>query len=110
MKGKGKMEITHHNAIEKYLSGEISCGEAIKIMRPRTNEILNRIWKICETGYHYAEHEPMVKSWLTQWCNHPELDMYKAYNTNLLVSGATLFLIPTDSCNKPIRLIKAKAE
>lgn len=69
-------------------------------------ESLNRVFKIANAGYHYAEDIELVNTWLTQWNENPEYDIYKSSEVELLENGNMLFLIPHAN-GKPIKLIIA---
>lgn len=94
------------NIIEKYLSGEISYCGILNELWPQVEEGTERIWKLLNTGYHYCEYEPILKSWLEQWCKNPEYNVYNANDVELFIKGTGLFLIPTAN-GKPIKLIIA---
>ena len=69
-------------------------------------ESLERVFKIARAGRHYAEDTEIVNSWLTQWDENPEYDVYKSNEVELLEKGNMLFLIP-HADRKPIKVIIA---
>lgn len=69
-------------------------------------ESLKRVFKIARCGRHYCEDNALVDSWVTQWNENPEYDIYKADEIELLEKGTGLFLIPKEN-GKPIKLIIA---
>lgn len=69
-------------------------------------ESLKRAIKIARCGQHYCEDNALVNSWVTQWNENPEYDIYKADEIELLEKGTGLFLIPKED-RKPIKLIIA---
>ena len=100
------MKITHHNAIEKYLSGEITCEQALHVMWPRANEFMERIRAISTLKYSVDDNKKL-KSWIHQWLHNPIYDEYNANEVSLCVIKDILYLIPKESkMTKPIRLIK----
>lgn len=92
--------------VEKYVLGEISYDAMMNKLWPQACEMNDRIWKLLNTGYHYCEHDPLLKSWLKQWCNNPEYNIYNANDIELFARGKMLFLIPKED-RKPIKVIIA---
>ena len=73
----------------------------------RTNEKLDRMWKLFKIGYNYQEHEELRNSWLKQWDENPNYNIYKAKDVHLLASDNMLFLIPYEHA-RPTKVIIAK--
>ena len=105
VKNMGLMSETG-NLVEKYILGEVSYGAMMNELWPQVCEETERIWKLLNTGYHYCEHDPLLESWLKQWCNNPEYNIYNANEVELFAKNNMLFLIP-HADRKPIKVIIA---
>lgn len=105
VKNTDSMSVTD-NLVEKYVLGEISYRAMMNELWPQVCEETDRIWKLLNTGYHYYEHDPLLESWLKQWHEKPEYNIYNAKDVTLFVKNNMLFLIPLED-GKPIKVIIA---
>lgn len=70
-------------------------------------ESLERVFKIARAGRCYAEDVEIANTWLAQWDENPNYNIYKAKDVHLLASGNMLFLIPYEDA-RPAKVIIAK--